>query len=168
MITLRLAGIVKDSIVDGPGIRATLFAQGCLHHCPGCHNPQTHDLTKGQEMSIDEIVTILEKTTYLDGVTFSGGEPFLQAQAFALLGQKIRARGMHLIIYTGYTFEQIIALAEHERSYLDLLEQANWLIDGLFREEEKDLSLPFRGSRNQRIIDVKESIRTGNVIPVMD
>ncbi|NLK17033.1 MAG: anaerobic ribonucleoside-triphosphate reductase activating protein [Clostridiales bacterium] len=154
--SLRVSGIVPESIVDGPGIRYAVFVQGCPHRCPGCHNPQTHDFEGGQDMGIGEIAAQIEENPLLTGVTFSGGEPFCQAEALYWLGLKVKAMGKNLIIYTGYTIEQLLVM-EKRRSYVGkLLRLADTLIDGPYVESLRDLDLPFRGSSNQRIIDVKE------------
>ncbi|WP_207707016.1 anaerobic ribonucleoside-triphosphate reductase activating protein [Heliorestis acidaminivorans] len=168
MSELRLAGIVKDSIVDGPGIRITLFAQGCSHYCKGCQNPQTHNIEEGKVMTLSEILKIIDQAPYIHGVSFSGGEPFLQAPAFTELAREVRKRGLHIVLYTGYTYEKILELSKQDKSYIELLQQAQWLIDGPYIEEEKDLSLPFRGSGNQRIIDVERSLSSGVLVTVMD
>ena len=103
---LRIAGTVNDSIVDGPGIRFTIFTQGCPHHCEGCHNPQTHDFNGGEIVEADEIIEKIKKNPLLDGVTFSGGEPFCQAETLADIGKEIKSLGLNVITYTGYTFDE--------------------------------------------------------------
>ena len=107
-MTLRLAGTENDSIVDGPGIRFTIFVQGCPHHCPGCHNPQTHDFSGGTLTDTGELLKKIEENPLLDGVTFSGGEPFCQAPALAELGGQLRQRGLNIITYTGFTYEKLL------------------------------------------------------------
>ena len=144
-MNLRVAGTVNDSIVDGPGIRLTIFTQGCPHHCAGCHNPQTHDFNGG---SITDTADLLEKikgNPLLDGVTFSGGEPFCQAEALAELGNDIKSLGLNVITYTGYTFEYLFE-HKNDNSYGKLLEVTDFLIDGKFIESEKDWQLKFRGN----------------------
>ena len=106
--TLRIAGIVKESIVDGPGIRLVIFAQGCKHNCPGCHNPETHSFEGGNLISVEEILEKVKKNPLLDGVTFSGGDPFEQGEAFSILGEKVKTLGLNVMTYTGYTYEEII------------------------------------------------------------
>lgn len=162
MSTLKLAGIVGDSITDGPGIRTTVFVQGCPHHCVGCHNPQSHDFKGGYEASTEEVFEKIKKNPLLSGVTFSGGEPFCQPKALAELGEQIQAIGLELAIYTGYTIEQL--LEENDSDRMRLLKLANTLVDGRFELEQKSLDLKFKGSRNQRVIDVQKSLLNGTVI----
>ena len=157
---IRLAGLVPDSIVDGTGIRLTVFVQGCTHNCKGCHNPQTHDLNGGYIADTDDILEQAKTNPLLSGLTFSGGEPFLQPEPLADLAKKAHALGYNIFCYTGFLFEQL--LKDNEKRLL--LEQVDHLIDGPFIEEEKSLLLTFRGSRNQRIIDVKKSLETGTVV----
>ena len=157
---LRIAGTANDSIVDGPGIRFTIFTQGCPHHCEGCHNPQTHDFSAGTLTDTDELLNRIRSNPLLDGVTFSGGEPFCQAEALAELGSKIKALGLNIVTYTGYTFEELYAEREN-RSIGKLLSVTDYLIDGPFILEQKNWEIRFRGSSNQRIIDVAESMKKG-------
>ncbi|MBE6863721.1 MAG: anaerobic ribonucleoside-triphosphate reductase activating protein [Ruminococcus sp.] len=160
---LRIAGTVNDSIVDGPGIRFTIFTQGCPHDCKGCHNPQTHSFDGGTVVDTDELLEKIKSNPLLDGVTFSGGEPFCQAKALSVLGKQIKALGLNIITYTGYTFEHLW----HDRcdsSWIDLLEVTDYLIDGPFILEQKDWEIKFRGSSNQRYIDCQASIKEGKVV----
>lgn len=157
MSSIRIAGIVRESIVDGPGIRFVVFAQGCSHHCKGCHNPETHDFTGGYDCDIETILDAIGENPMLDGITFSGGEPFCQPEAFYELAIGIRERypKMNITIYTGYTYEQLAEKSRWEFETYELLRLADYLIDGRYMEEERDLTLQFRGSRNQRIIDLR-------------
>lgn len=148
---LRVAGIVNESVVDGPGLRLVVFAQGCPHHCPGCHNPETHDPDGGRDMALEEIAAQYLENPLLSGITFSGGEPFAQAQAFALLGKKIAGLGGNIITYSGYTFEEL--LSGKIPGAASLLAITDLLIDGPYIQELRSLELPFRGSSNQRILD---------------
>lgn len=157
---LQLSGTVNDSIVDGPGLRFTIFVQGCPHHCAGCHNPHTHDFNGGTPSDTDELLEKIKGNPLLDGVTFSGGEPFCQAKALAALGREIRALGLDIITYTGYTFEELYA-RRTEDGIGELLEVTDFLVDGRFIEAEKSFQLRFRGSRNQRVIDCKKSLADG-------
>lgn len=166
MPKLRIAGIVKESVVDGPGIRFVVFSQGCKHNCKGCHNPGTHDLNSGKLVDTEEILNEIKKDPLLLGVTFSGGEPFLQAKPFADLAKKIHKLGLNIITYTGYKFEDLISQMNRENSYEELLNNTDILVDGKFILEEKSLMLKFRGSKNQRVIDVKESLREKKVIEI--
>ena len=152
---LDLAGIVEDSIVDGPGIRATIFCQGCPHHCPGCHNPETWEFGCGTHMEVEKIVEIVRSNPLCRGVTFSGGEPFAQAAGFARLAKLLKAHGYEVASYSGYTFEQLLRGNDAQKA---LLENIDILIDGPFLQDQKTLETPFRGSRNQRILDVKKSL----------
>ena len=151
---LRISGIEPESIVDGPGFRYVVFTQGCPHHCPGCHNPQTHAFDGGYFTDARTVIAQIEENPLLAGVTFSGGEPFCQAPALCELGRMIKARGMHLMVYSGYTLEQLLEKGKREPAVAELLHLADLLVDGPYREEERDLTLEFRGSRNQRLIDL--------------
>ena len=163
-MTLRLAGIVRESIVDGPGMRMTVFVQGCPHRCKGCHNPQTHDFNGGYISEINNILAVIDKDPLLQGVTFSGGEPFLQAKELSVLAKEISKRGLDIITYTGYTFEQLSQLFDKNPEVRQLVEMSKYIVDGRFVEELKSYDLKFRGSSNQRIIDVKETLRQGKVV----
>lgn len=159
---LRISGIVKDSIVDGPGIRYVIFTQGCPHHCPGCHNPQTHDFAGGKEANIDELLEQMFQNPLISGVTFSGGEPLVQAEALVPIAEAVKARQKHLMIYTGYLYEE---LQKSECTAVQrLLELADILVDGPFLLEEKNLTLLYRGSENQRVIDLKKTKASGKVV----
>ncbi|MDR3073076.1 MAG: radical SAM protein [Clostridiales Family XIII bacterium] len=160
---IRVAGIVNDSIVDGPGLRLTVFLQGCDKNCAGCHNPETRAFTGGVLYTPSDIFERIEKNPLLSGVTFSGGEPLLQAEALLPLAKRIKDFGLTLAIYTGDVFEDI--LEKGDPHVLALLSVADTLIDGPFILSEKSLSLPFRGSSNQRILDVPTSLQTGKAAP---
>lgn len=159
---IRLAGIVNDSITDGPGIRFTVFVQGCPHHCPGCHNPQTWDFAGGQMVSAAELLAQIKRNPLLKGVTFSGGEPLAQAEALLPLAKELRTLELELAIYTGYTFEQLLQM--NDPAIRQLLAQADALIDGPFIQAERDLELNFRGSANQRILDLPRSLAAGKAV----
>lgn len=160
---LRIAGTVNDSIVDGPGIRFTVFTQGCPHNCEGCHNPQTHDFSGGTVADTDELLEKIKGNPLLDGVTFSGGEPFCQAEALAYLGRQIKAMGLNVVTYTGYTFEKL--WAERDKNHWgELLKITDFLIDGPFILAQKDWNIRFRGSSNQRYIDCQASLEAGTAI----
>ncbi len=154
MTELRLAGVIPESIVDGPGIRYALFVQGCPHHCPGCHNPQTHDFSGGQITSVEAAREDILRRPYVKALTLSGGEPFCQAGALAELAAPLKAKGFHLMCYSGYTFEELLALPEA----MPLLSLLDILVDGRFAEAQKDIGLRFRGSANQRVLDVPASL----------
>lgn len=158
---LNLAGIVGDSIVDGPGIRTTVFCQGCPHHCPGCHNPETWQFGTGTDMEEEAVFAVIQKNPLCRGVTFSGGEPFSQASAFAKLARLLKKNGYEVAAYSGFTFEELLAGTREQR---ELLEAIDILIDGPFLQKERSLELNFRGSRNQRILNVPESLKAEQAV----
>lgn len=157
---LKVAELVNDSIVDGPGFRFTVFTQGCPHGCEGCHNPQTHDPAGGYEVAVSEIVEKIKDNPLLDGITLSGGEPFLQAGELTPLAEAVQALGMNVIAYSGFTFEELLMREDAAA----LLGHVDILIDGRFLLSQRSLELRFRGSQNQRIIDVPQSLATGTVV----
>ena len=159
---LNLSGIVSDSIVDGPGIRTCIFSQGCPHHCEGCHNPETWPFSGGMPMETGEMVALVLANPLCRGVTFSGGEPFAQAEGFTELAVALKEKGYEVASYSGYTFEQLLHGTPAQRT---LLENIDILIDGPFVQAEKSLEIAFRGSRNQRILDVPKSLQAGKAIP---
>ncbi|MBS5584604.1 MAG: anaerobic ribonucleoside-triphosphate reductase activating protein [Clostridiales bacterium] len=154
---MRIAGIVNDSIVDGPGLRLAIFAQGCPHHCPGCHNPESHDFAGGSDMDTEKIIARMDANPLLDGITLTGGEPFEQPEACRILADAAHARGLNVWAYSGYTFEQLCAVPEKRR----LLEACDVLVDGPFLLAERSLDLRFRGSKNQRVLKVAELLAGG-------
>lgn len=158
---LRVFGIVEESVVDGDGLRFVLFLQGCKKACPGCQNKNSWDLNGGKLMKISEI---LEKTDnpLLSGVTFSGGEPFLQAENLIILAKKIKEKNLNIWCYTGNTYEEI--KERNDKYETELLNYIDVLVDGDFREDLRDLALKFRGSKNQRIIDLKETKKLNRII----
>ncbi len=158
---LELSGLVGDSIVDGPGIRVTVFAQGCPHHCKGCHNPETWAFTGGTAMAEEDVLAIVQSNPLCRGVTFSGGEPFAQPEGFARLAWMLRERGYEVASYSGYTFEDLLTGTDAQR---ELLRAIDVLIDGPFRLEERSLELSYRGSCNQRILDVPASLSAGEAV----
>ena len=164
MTTLQLAGVIRESIVDGPGIRLVVFSQGCPHHCPGCHNPATHSPEGGYQSSVENIMKAVRSNPMLAGVTLSGGEPFSQAEPMAELAHQVHQCGRNVITYTGYTIEQILEGISRNPGWKRLLEETDTLIDGPFLLEEKTLTLKFRGSRNQRVIDPAASLQEGRAV----
>ena len=154
MTALRIAGTIGESIVDGPGIRYVLFTQGCPHGCVGCHNPQTHDFAGGKEVTVDTLLADITKNPFVKAVTLSGGEPFCQPAALAQLAAPLNEKGYHLMCYTGYTFEQLL----QKEDARPLLEQLDLLVDGPFVLDRKNIELKFRGSDNQRVLDVPASL----------
>ena len=157
---MRIAGLTQDSIVDGPGFRFTVFVQGCTHHCEGCHNPQTHDPAGGREMTTDEIIREMRSNPLTDGLTLSGGEPFDQPEDSLTLALAAKESGLNVWSYSGYLFEQL--LADEKKS--QLLKELDVLVDGPFVLSQRSLALAWRGSRNQRVIDVPASLATGEVV----
>ncbi len=159
MSKLKIAGIVPESITDGEGIRYVLFVQGCPHHCPGCHNPETHDFSGGTYEDTENIFKEFKKNPLLSGITFSGGEPFCQPGPLADLGERIVEIGKNVTVYSGYTFEQLLEMSRENGDILRLLNIADVLIDGRFIMSERSLLTRFRGSRNQRMIDLKKTMK---------
>ncbi len=163
---IRLSGLVPESFVDGPGIRFTIFTQGCPHHCKGCHNPETHSFEAGRMADTDRILKKITENPLIKGVTFSGGEPFCQPEPLADLGKKLKDKGYHVMSYSGYTFEELMKMAEGNVHIKELLSCLDILVDGRFVLSERSLELKFRGSRNQRIIDVPLSMKEGRAVTV--
>lgn len=153
---INVAGIVNESIVDGPGIRLTVFCQGCPHHCPGCQNPETWAFEEKNRIAPEQILEMVRRNPLVRGVTLSGGEPFSQAAEHAELARLLRAEGYEVAAYTGYTFEQLLQGTAEQRL---LLENIDVLVDGPFLMEERTLEARFRGSRNQRVLDVPQSLK---------
>lgn len=160
---IRIGGTVNDSIVDGPGLRFTLFVQGCPHQCPGCHNPQTWDVSGGNECDTDILFSQIRRNPLLEGVTFSGGEPFVWAEGLAQLGAKLKQSGLNIMTYTGYTWEELNS-EQAPKGAAELLAVTDILVDGRFELENRSLELLFRGSTNQRLIDVKKSFAAGQAV----
>ena len=156
---MRIAGIVQDSIVDGEGIRLTVFVQGCPHACPGCHNPETHDFNGGRMVDTSEIIAMLDVNPLLDGVTLSGGEPFCQSEECKIIADAAHERGLNVWCYTGYTCDELIKFGDPYD--IALLGSIDVLVDGRYMEEQRTLELPFRGSRNQRIIVLRNGKGSG-------
>lgn len=157
---ISVLDIIEDTMVDGPGFRTSIYCAGCRHACPGCHNPQSWDFDGGHAMTTEEIMRIIEADPYAN-VTFSGGDPMYQPEGFVELARAIRERTQKDIwCYTGFTYE---ALASNPRQRA-LLELIDVLVDGPFIKAERDETLCFRGSRNQRLIDVPASLRAGRAV----
>ena len=154
---IRIAGFENDSIVDGPGFRLAVFTQGCPHHCPGCHNPETHDFAAGTVVDTEKIVAQMLDNPLLDGLTLSGGEPFCQPQPCAALAKAAHAANLNVWAYSGFTFEQLLEKPEVQI----LLREVDVLVDGRFELGLRTLDMRFRGSKNQRLIDVKKSLEAG-------
>ena len=161
--TIRLYGLVGDSIVDGPGFRVSIFTQGCPHHCPGCHNPQSHDFEGGTVWALDDVEKKFTGNPLLSGITLSGGEPFAQAAACAELARRAHQKGLNVWVYSGYTYEQLLEKAQTDESVRSLLDETDVLVDGPFLLAERSLELDFRGSRTQRLIDLKATRARGGI-----
>ena len=162
--TIRLSGIAYESLVNGPGIRRVFFAQGCKHNCKGCFNPDTHDFSGGEEKGINELIEDTINNPIIKGVTFSGGDPWEQADKFAYMAKEFRKRGLNIWSYTGYTFEYITENVYNREGWRELLENIDVLVDGKFEEDKTQNGLKFRGSANQRIIDVNKTLKEGKII----
>lgn len=167
-MVLRLAGIVKESVVDGPGIRMVIFVQGCPHHCPGCHNPDSHNPEGGYETTTEEIIADLPDGKLVCGLTLSGGEPFAQASALITIAAAAKLRGLSIVVYTGYCFEELLQMSVRMPEVMELLKLTDMLVDGPFEQERRDLSLAFRGSANQRLLDVPLSLKAGQAVKWVD
>ena len=162
--TIRLSGIAYESLVNGPGMRRVFFAQGCKHNCKGCFNPDTHDFNGGEERVIDSLIKDTLENPILSGVTFSGGDPWEQADKFAIMAKAFKKAKLSVWSYTGYTYEYILENKEVRSGWNDLLNNIDVLVDGRFQEEKLEDGLKFRGSSNQRIIDVQESLKKGIIV----
>jgi len=165
-VNIRIAGIVRESIVDGPGIRLTVFSQGCIHACVGCHNEETHDFEGGYNCSVEKIVGEVDKNPLLQGVTFSGGEPICQPEGFYELAKMLKKRNLDVAIFTGFTYEELETLRKDQPIIGQLLDLTDYLIDGRFILAQKDLTLQFRGSQNQRYIDMNATREQGKIVKV--
>lgn len=165
-IRLAIPHIQKDSIVDGEGVRGVIWTQGCPHHCYGCHNPETHDFNSGELVDIKKIFKEIDSLEGQDGITFSGGDPMMQPKECAEIAKYCHEKGLNVWCYTGYTYEKLMEISKTEPAILKFLEQIDILIDGKFVLAEKSFDVIFRGSKNQRIIDVKKSLKTNNTVLV--
>ena len=159
---MKIYGLVQDSIVDGPGFRFVCFVQGCPHHCPGCHNPDSHAFDAGTEMTTDEVIKKMRSNPLTDGLTLSGGEPFAQAEDCLTIARAAHEHGLNVWGYSGWTYDHL--LTEGSDAQKALLRELDVLVDGPFILAERSLSLNWRGSRNQRVIDVQASLAAGEVI----
>ena len=163
-IKLAVNEIQRDSIVDGEGIRSVIWTQGCIHNCPGCHNPETHSFQKGILVDVE---VLKEKIKYLDGqdgITFSGGDPMEQAEACNDIAKYCKSLGLNVWCYTGYTFEELLKKSNHFKEIMNFLKNIDVLVDGKFEMKEKSYDVMFRGSKNQRLIDVKASLANNKVV----
>ncbi len=164
---IRLAAYLQpDSIVDGEGIRTVIWTQGCPHNCLGCHNPETHDVNGGALVDLEEVYEIIDHLEGQDGITFSGGDPFLQPKECSEIAKYAKKKGYNIWSYTGYTFEQLLTLSKSKSTIMDFLKEIDVLVDGKFELAKKNYKAIFRGSYNQRIIDVKKSLQTRKVVTI--
>ena len=161
---MRIAGLIQDSIVDGPGLRFVVFAQGCALGCEGCHNPQAQDPSGGTETDAGEIIGEMLRNPLTDGLTLTGGEPFLQAGECAKLAAAAREKGLNVWAFSGYTFEALLGMAAEDPAVTQLLRLTDVLVDGQYIAAERSLSLKWRGSRNQRLVDVPKSLEAGEAV----
>ena len=162
---VQIAALMNDSIVDGPGLRYAIYVQGCPHRCKGCHNPQTHPFDGGTEMDTEDIWNEIEENPLLSGITLSGGDPLCQPKPMAEIAKKAKESGLSVWCYTGYLFEDLIK--DQDDDIMDLLRYTDVLVDAPFVLEERTLELPFRGSKNQRLVDVPRSLEDGKVKEIL-
>lgn len=159
---IRLAGMIHESLVNGPGIRRVFFSQGCNHNCSFCFNPETHSFTGGKEYNMDEIIRDIKENPIIKGVTFSGGDPFEQGDKFSYLAIKLKENNINIWCYTGYTYEFILNNLNRP-GWFNLINNIDVLVDGKFQIDKKEEGLKFKGSSNQRIIDIKESLKSKDI-----
>lgn len=165
-LDIRIAGYAAESIVDGPGIRFALFTQGCPHHCEGCHNPHTHSYDGGTVTDTEILYKTIIENPLVKAVTFSGGEPMEQPEPLSLLAQQLKEKGYHIMIYTGYTFEWLLKRAGTDKDIASLLKNTDILVDGKFDINQKSYELSFKGSKNQRILDVQKSLEEARPVEI--
>jgi anaerobic ribonucleoside-triphosphate reductase activating protein len=161
---IRLAGIVKESVVDGLGVRMALFGSGCVHKCHNCQNEELWNHSYGTLYDVENLLKQIKQNPLIDGITCSGGDPFEQADSFGLICSEVKRIGLSVWTYTGYTYEYILENLDSRKGWRSLLENSDVLVDGPYVDDEKDLTLAFRGSSNQRLIDVQKSLLTGKVV----
>jgi anaerobic ribonucleoside-triphosphate reductase activating protein len=160
---INLYGLSDDSIVDGPGIRLAIFMQGCKHACQGCHNPAAQPFKRNTLITIDELWEKVEANPLLAGISLTGGEPFEQAEVLVALARRTREKGLTVWAYSGYLYEDLLAGVPNNAAP-QLLEQTDVLVDGPYVEMLRSLDLPWRGSSNQRVIDVAASLAGGQIV----
>ncbi len=167
-MTIRLASDLQtDSVVDGTGIRTVIWTQGCGHDCPGCQNPTTHDFQGGEEVEVDDVIDAIKELEAQTGVTFSGGDPFYQPEACAKIARSVHKQKMDVWCYTGFTYEELLVMSKKNTAIMDFLKEIDILVDGRFVIAKHSYNLKFRGSSNQRIIDVKASLKENKVVIAM-
>jgi len=164
-MNIRLAApLQSDSVVDGLGIRTVIWTQGCSHNCPFCQNPSTHAFDGGEEFTLDSIFEELDNLKNQDGITLSGGDPLFQIEAVTEIAKYAKKIGLNVWCYTGFTYESILNMGQKNKKYLELLNYVDVLVDGKFENDKKDLNLLFRGSSNQRLIDVSKTLRYKKIV----
>ena len=163
---IRLAGIAYESLVNGPGMRRVFFSQGCRHNCKGCFNPDTHDFQGGEERDMDELIKDVLDNPILKGVTFSGGDPLERAEEFSYMAKRFKENGLSVWSFTGYTFEYILDHLDDRKGWREFINNIDVLIDGKFDENKMENGIKFRGSSNQRIIDVPKSLEQKEIVLV--
>ena len=161
---LAIPTIQSDSIVDGEGIRSVIWFQGCGHACPECHNPETWDFNAGELVSIEDIKKQIDELEFQQGVTFSGGDPMYQIDALIELSKYVKEKGMNVWVYTGFTYDELEKMAEKDDRYSKMYDYIDVLVDGPFKIDLKSFECAFRGSTNQRLIDVKKTKKANKVI----
>lgn len=159
---IRIAGVIRESIVDGPGIRFVVFTQGCKHNCQGCQNPETHSFDGGYITDTQKIIDEVKKNPIIKGVTLSGGDPMFQPAATLDLCKKLKENNYNVMIYTGYTYEQLVEM--NNEDIMGILSNCDTLVDGRFILKLRSLSCRFRGSTNQRLINMPETLKQGRVV----
>lgn len=168
-MTIRLAApLQSDSVVDGFGVRTVIWTQGCSHNCPFCQNPQTHDFQGGEEFLVEDICLELKNLKGQDGITLSGGDPLFQIEAVLEIAKYAKSIGLNVWCYTGFVYENILKMGKTNSNYLEFLKYVDVLVDGKFVNELKDLSLLFRGSSNQRLIDMPKTLKSNKVVLVKE
>lgn len=163
-IRLAVAEIQRDSIVDGEGIRSVIWTQGCTHHCVGCHNPETHSFQEGIYIDVEDLKETISKLEGQDGITFSGGDPMEQAEACSELAKFCKEKNLNVWCYTGYTWEELLQRVEYFPAIGEFLKYIDVLVDGKFELTKKSYDVEFRGSKNQRLIDVQKSLKAYKVV----
>ena len=163
--TIRLAAdLQSDSIVDGPGLRTVIWTQGCSHHCRGCQNPQTWDFEGGGEVPIKMVLEAIDKLHYQNGITFSGGDPMFQPEACTKIAKYCKEKGYNIWVYTGFKYEELIKMSKEKPIYKKFLSYIDVLVDGKFKLKERNLNILFRGSTNQRLIDVQKTLSSDEIV----
>ena len=162
---IRLAAdLQSDSIVDGPGLRTVIWTQGCSHNCRGCQNPQTWDFNGGALVPLDMVYEAIDELEYQQGITFSGGDPMYQPYPCTEIAKYCKKKGYNIWVYTGFTYEELMKMSEKDPIYLEFLKYVDVLVDGRFILKEKDLSILFRGSKNQRLIDIPKTLKSNEIV----